>query len=801
MQPVMTKIKMAFFQLVKLSLLLILIFFLLFRLISLYGELPESAPADPQAKLLFDSLRDNSLIAQTDEGMIILPLKDTALALQANQNGDEEVVEKIEALIDELYYSASGKRVQQQIDVWNQARKLVAIRDNSRENNPALSWQAYDAQGHSVLSSKNSQVPLAFGFINQGQLPQYFGSWLSIGQIETSLTFKKTFELKNKQPIRIDVIGTPNLSQLSRFGAKSKSYKDKLQIDCTGKSAIVHRITLTLPKGRHELTIPVTPTHNPVAVMESVAIAYDTKKADNPKCYHFLTSDNITWNNDNMNTGANKRVIGLKNSAKINIQTADGIPLVAYQPRLEATDNTLALGLLPLIGQDEYDYFSLTGMSRGFQENTNMTLTIDSRLQRASLDILKKKYGARGTNASLVIVDVKSGDILSAAAVPLATNDVSLWDRNSFSKVYPRRDPYAFIPWQGLGKNNAPGSVFKLVTSVALLKASEENRTIKQAIYGLSVNQLGRLGIYTNGRPWISRFNGKNGVKVPEVFNYKKSAMRPIHFTTACGDNVQDGDGNWSMLDMIGKSYNTWFAGLTEIADYEALQGNGESILAKTAQDFGYDGIFSLNPEDVPFKRILPEKAKIGVFSTRGDVLNAFGGQMDYTIAMKGVPATQLSRLSFGQSSATTPLTMALVSASIARGEFVRPKLFLKVNDNLVSQPDFQRIDVSRKGLNFLRLAMKGVVQGGTAAAAFNKYRRDSHALGCRVHAKTGTSDAADKTKSAWMTGYLTDKDKDPTIAFACMVQKATKGGGTECGALIRDMLLAYEKTAGGTQP
>ncbi len=793
MQTIIPKI--TFFRLSKIALLILLVLLLIYRLFSLYGELPESAPADPQAKVLFDRLRDNALLVQNDEGIIALPLKDTALAMKANNTNDKEMLKTVENLIDDLYYSAPGKRVQQQIDAWNQTRKLVAIRDNSRGNNPALSWQAYDKLGHAVLTSKNSQVPLEFGFINQGKLPQYFGAWLSIGKKDKKLVFKKIFELKKRQKIRIDIIGTPDVSYLSNFTARVKKYVDKNQINCTGKSAVAHAITLTLPKGRHELSIPVTPTHNPVTMIEGMAISYDRKKSDNPKCYRFLTGNQLTWDNDKMNAEKSKRLIGLKNSAKINIQTADGVPLVAYQPALEATEKTLELGLLPLIGQDEYDYYSLTGMSRGLQEDTTIITTIDSRLQRAALDILKKKYGTNGTNASLVIVDVKSGDILSAAAVPLAKNHISLWDRNSFSKTYPKRDPYAFIPWQGLGKHNAPGSVFKLVTAIALLRASEDNSTIKRAINGMSANQLSRLGIYTNGRAWVSRFNGHNGSTVPEVYNYGKSAMHPIHFSPQCGDKVRDGDHNWSLLDMIGKSYNTWFTGLTEIADYEALTGERDSILVQTAKDFGYDAIFSLNPEEVPFKRILPEKTKIGVYATRGDALNAFGGQMDYSIKMKGVPATQLSRLSFGQASATTPLTMALVSASIARGEFVRPKLFVKVNDNLVSQPDFKPLRVNRSGLDFLRLAMKGVVQkNGTAREAFKHYRNNKEALGCRVHAKTGTSDADDKTKSAWMTGYLTDKDKEPSIAFACMVQKAASGGGTECGPLLRDMLLQYEQ-------
>lgn len=774
------------------AVILLLLFGFSFRLWALYGDIDhEAKAADPQSEILFNALRESGLLTVGADNVIELPSADAVLALQAGDSpSDNQQIEQLQSLIDDLYRKAHGKRVQQQVEVWNQTREMAAVRDNAQQVNSAAIWQLKGAQGQPLSVPTSSTVPLEFGFINDGKLPQYFGQWLSVGS-QNNIIFSKDFDLPYAQNVRVDIIGKPDVSALGKYKVKSKQRVNKLQKDCHIKGALSYVLTLTLPAGKSNVSIPVVPTINPITELDGVALHFSDNTKAEPKCRKFAALGNVVWDTSRMYSGSAQSLLAVANNAKFTVQTADGVQLTTYNPELSATEATQTMGLLSLIGQDKHDLYSLSGMSRKLKEDTDVILTIDSRLQKAALDILLKHYGSEGKRASLVLVDIPSGDILAAAAVPLAKSDVSLWDRNSFSKVYSRIDPYIFSSWQGLNKYNAPGSTFKIITSIALLRAAEKDPRINKAVYGASTNQLAKWGIYTDGRAWNSSFSTAKQ-PVPPVNNYSRSAMRHIAFKQACGVKYSTSN-DWSLIDAIGNSYNTWFAGLAEMADYNAISGSGEGYLVQTAKDFGFDQVFSLQPDELPLKRRVPVKDKNGLFIGRGDTLNAFGGQMDYTLNFKGIAANQFARLSYGQASATTPLTMALAAGSIATGQFMRPRLFLRVNDDFVEQPPFKKIDgVSKKGLDWLRLAMQGVVQNGTAKGVFPSPRKSSD-LACRVYAKTGTADTDTKGKSAWMIGYLVNEQKKPKVAFSCMVQNAKKGGAIECGPLVNKLISQYE--------
>ena len=157
------------------------------------------------------------------------------------------------------------------------------------------------------------------------------------------------------------------------------------------------------------------------------------------------------------------------------------------------------------------------------------------------------------------------------------------------------------------------------------------------------------------------------------------------------------------------------------------------------------------------------------------------GGQWDLGIAtFSGTvspadSATELAAAAFGQgATAVSPLSMASVSAAVARGQFKQPKLML---DPAPAKPvaDGAKLDATAVGA--LRAMMREVVTSGTGTALRG-------VKGKPVFGKTGTAefDSASKDTNSWFIGYQGD------IAFAVMVQKG--GTGAEAAVPIVNKFL-----------
>jgi penicillin-binding protein 2 len=98
----------------------------------------------------------------------------------------------------------------------------------------------------------------------------------------------------------------------------------------------------------------------------------------------------------------------------------------------------------------------------------NVVLTLDLRIQRAA----EQALAASGKDArgAVVVLDVRNGDILALASAP--TFDPNLfvrpmpraeWDRLNDEDLTPQKN-------RALQKNYAPGSIFKIIVSLALLE-------------------------------------------------------------------------------------------------------------------------------------------------------------------------------------------------------------------------------------------------------------------------------------------------------------------------------------------
>lgn len=107
----------------------------------------------------------------------------------------------------------------------------------------------------------------------------------------------------------------------------------------------------------------------------------------------------------------------------------------------------------------------------------NVVLTVDQDLQKAAEAALRNHWGA-GVRGSVVVMDVRNGDILAMVSSPS-------YDPNQFAQGI-NADKYAAFKNSGAENNRAthenyaPGSIFKTVVALAALEAGlDPNRTFR----------------------------------------------------------------------------------------------------------------------------------------------------------------------------------------------------------------------------------------------------------------------------------------------------------------------------------
>jgi len=145
--------------------------------------------------------------------------------------------------------------------------------------------------------------------------------------------------------------------------------------------------------------------------------------------------------------------------------------------------------------------------------------------------------------------------------------------------------------------------------------------------------------------------------------------------------------------------------------------------------------------------------------------IDAFTGK----VSAAGSP-TELAAAAFGQgATAVSPIAMANVAASVARGQFKQPRLVL---DPAPAKAAADGPQLDPAALTALRAMMREVVTAGTGVAL-------KDVKGKPVYGKTGTAEFDDQTKDthSWFIGYQGD------VAFAAMIQKG--GAGSEAAVPV----------------
>jgi cell division protein FtsI/penicillin-binding protein 2 len=788
-------------------------------------ENPQSEQNKPktETQLLFEALMKNKQLIKIEaDGRIRLPAKDYSLARKV---AGQAIGEEEESLLDRLYYSIAGKAVQHQVAFWNHSRLFAAVRDNLPSSNKKTEsrWSVRNQWDENPIAS--DWVPLSYGYVNGGRLRAGFNDWLSVAD-EMPLRYQAT--VVGRRTLRIQVIGRPNLSRLrgkkqlyACYGKNQAHKAGCFKVSLATNDASTYVIVLTLGSGTHKLDFTVTPVVNSVKKIDGIPIYLDENNQyawEAVREYHRnpIVSDDLKYT--------------------FSLMTRDGQSLINNFD-LTPSNFTRNNGLVPLVGYEKSDRYALTGiLSRTSlpHDKTEVHLTLDSRLQQIAQKNLQIEMPLMGSNAefarkrraAVVLMNPHTGAILAAANYPNPPSGIHHWDRISYSRLYPNRDPFGVNAWQGLDNHNAPGSTFKQVTAMAAMQAvDEEGRDdLKKVIKGLSGRQYQRL----TGLP-ISSFSYQPDLeitsKVSNAGNAPLSRSMPYRGKTKEGKMVSvyprlrlGGGGecgklvnskNLGVREAVRDSLNVWFARLGVMMDGNKLETGGkDTSLAKMARLLGFGSIVPLASPSLPLSRIL---GGIG----RGDVLNGFAGSLaldDRRIIkteLKNLAenrirhSTALQRLtqnSFGQGVATTPMQMARVAATVATGKIPQPYLIEKW-DNDVQKPVEPRV-LKLSLIDYLRQGMKAVTEVGTAKHAFSRFYSKGR---CRSYGKTGTAQLSGRGKnsrasynSAWFVGWHEDKKGRPDVSFACMVTyaytKAKRNGGTVCAPIVARILSDMEK-------
>ena len=354
-----------------------------------------------------------------------------------------------------------------------------------------------------------------------------------------------------------------------------------------------------------------------------------------------------------------------------------------------------------------------------------IVLTIDSDLQKITENSLaqniqairdasgvKEKDGADCNAGAAVVIDVKTGDVLSMASCP--TYDMSRFNEDYAELIQNTANPM----WnRAVSGTYSPGSTFKPLTAIAALETG--NLTTNEIIEDEGVYKA-----YQDYQPacWI--------------WNEYKLTHGKQNVTLA-----------------LENSCNYFF--------YEVGRRLGIDIMDEYAAKFGlgeYTGV-ELN-EETSGHMASPEYKKQVVTNVTsqdwygGDTLQAAIGQ-SYSLF--------------------TPVQLANYAATIANGG-ARYKVNLiksirsSVDGRAIREFEpviVENIDMNEKDLNAVKQGMKKVADEGSAAEVFKNY-------GVQVGGKTGTAQVGDGSNNAVFIAYA--PFDNPQIAVSVVLEHGVRG-------------------------
>ena len=371
------------------------------------------------------------------------------------------------------------------------------------------------------------------------------------------------------------------------------------------------------------------------------------------------------------------------------------------------------------------------------KQGADVALSLDTKIQKSAEEALAKIVDSQGKPlpAAAVMLDVNTGEILALASQPsFDPNEMADRVTQAYFDQVNSEGGWLNRSTQGL---YAPGSTFKLITATA----------------GLRAGKIDWDDILDCGPSYMV-----GGRAFPE--------HDPV------------GYGQVDLEKMLAVSCNVW--------NYQVGLKTGPENLAKEARRFGLDAPLLQKPAEHNNHSTteLPNPATRMVVPDRA-----------YKQRIAGEPWTDgdTANTSIGQGYLlTTPLHMACLIASIARGE-------TRTTPSIIHDPGrdgrhagAEPIGLNTQQLHALREGMLRCVEEGTAKSV--------RIPGLPYAAKTGTSEyfkKGEKAHLAWIIGYA--PADNPAVAFCVLVEgqlDTSTWGGKTAGPVARDMILAWRTAA-----
>jgi hypothetical protein len=744
-------------------------------------------PLEDQA--LFQSLQDQGLVRLNADGAIELAPRDLLQwsAADASQRaaplaGWEQVrIDRAtRKLFKRLYYQADGAYVRQQIDIFNNERRLLAWR--SPASTGALPWVASvppaEAKDAAMDIATTQQMPTAASRLF-AELPQ---GWLPWTRATRGGAVRLTLDLPR-------AASGGEAAQLLVAGRVKSVAGASMQVRpaCTGRACRraddVQQLTLSLNAGTRSVDIDVQPL--------------DFTTLEDQKYRHLrVNGGRLVWQ---PLATPGERVAGSGATAPASVQLRDrnGTPLWADGAPTPAASSA---GLATLLGVGSDHPSSIAGVLSRLTPDAaggvvSARLSLDLPLQALSQQVLDCIAMRRGhwdgkactgghaapaeRHAGLIILDTENGDILAAAGAGTGTVTSANWPEvRDFDRTSPARSPLRLPALQhDGGAHQSPGSTFKVISALGLELAAQNDPQLDALIGGMPLAAINHLASQRGFGFQTEAATYPNNARLAHITNYKEQSL-----------NRRAEEGRLGLAQALTYSLNTWFAWSSELSD-RSLFGRPDGG-APDLQALDADALDRIRPIVAAARRLGFEQP----LHLDGGLLPADFNWRSWD-ALQATPAHidpihtrhELRQMSIGLRMQVTPLQMALASAAVGQGHVVTPRLLLNLGSAASSVPAAPPLGIR---LDRIRAGMKGVVDVGTGAGAFSGPALAELRRG--LYGKTGTAPSGDDTATVWFTGWLEAGSlpgQTHRLAMAAFASHSEATGGEHAAPVIAAIL------------
>lgn len=702
-----------------------------------------------------------------------------------------------------LYSPMVGLYVRKQVASYNKRRLMAAIRFDQTSQRELLTQQ-----GISVRTSLpdyvaplplGSTMPLLAGQLSLG-LNAVYGQWHRSSywpqgsdrrhQIKFTVPLRKPAERTDR--LNLIVMG----GDLRVTGGTIVKTKKLCPANLCRAKANVQQISIKPKVGVKVINLGLKPLD-----FADIAGLY------RDEFYHIeMKGEHLIWN-DFYSSQFNKP------RADVKLRDRNNKPLLdSLQHSTKSLDET---GLISLLGVDKRHESGLWGMLARLAEHdineVDAKLSLDLELQTAAQQLLEQHTQAtlpaklnKKRISSLILMDAFNGEILAAAGTP-SVDPMKNWGElvNQDALSYGA-SPLRVRAWQHDGKSlHAAGSTFKLITALALEQVSTQDPDIEQLLVGLTpteLNQYARAKHYPfNANAtcypadsvycrWGNYYKDSKRYR-PAISNH---GVKGLFVEIPTDEFNKHNDDVYGLSQAIRDSMNSWFGFLVDLSD-QTLLGNANIAGIAHTKAFTANALSTARPVTMVMNKLGFEQSFLldGGLLPRNyrwrntDVLKTAQSQSDDVN-----DRLQVLMQSIGLRMQVTPLQMAVVAASIAQEQQVKPRLLTQLNSNTAKPTVFEPL-----GINTSRIkqGMKWVPENGSAKKAFSAKTPAMAMIRQHLYTKTGTAPMSKQSSlnTAWLVGWLDAgvlEQYDNPIAFACMVSHSEHTGGKTCGALVAEL-------------